>query len=198
MKLLTLSALLVCALMAQSDSPTSTLSLGDANVAYQNIYDPAGGTSTVYHCKARSIQNVQTLPTISAATNASPAVLTITAHAFDFQTVATTKPIITITGGTGNWAAINGTWTFTPTSANAGSIPVDSTTFGALTGTFVVTTRAPRTTGLYWSIIHTVTDGSGNTVWTGWAADPTRPNTSVGGSPSYSFACASRTLYSYQ
>jgi hypothetical protein len=191
--LLLASAALV---FAQSDSPVNTISAGDPNAGYQNIY-VFTGTNLIYHCKAASRQDTQTLPTISAATNANPVVLTITAHAFDYQALTTSTPTITITGGTGSWAGINGTWTFTPTGANTGTIPVDSTAFGALAGTFVVTSRAPRTTALKWSIIHYAYDASNNLIWSGWATDPTRGNASVG-SPAAEFACASRTTYGYQ
>ena len=161
-------------LWAQADSPVATISQGAANDGYQSIFVYASNNLT-YLCKARSTQNVlQTLPTISAATNANPAALTITAHGLDYQSLATSTPVITITGGTGNWVAINGTFIATPTGANTVTIPVDSTAFGALTGTFVVTTRAPRTTGLYWSITHYAYDASNNLIWIGWAVDPAK------------------------
>ena len=196
MKLLTLFALLVCALMAQSDSPVATISGGNANVGYQNIYVYVGSNLT-YQCRAASRQAVQTLPTISAATNANPVVLTITGHKLDYQSLTTSTPVITISGGTGSWSGINGTFVFTPTGANTGTIPVDSTAFGALAGTFVVTTRAPRTTLPKWSISHFAYDASNNLIWSGWATDPTLAPT-PGGSPSQSFACDLRAQYGYQ
>jgi hypothetical protein len=68
---------------------------------------------------------------ISAASNANPVSLTSTAHDL------ATGDRITISGGTGNWAAINGRFTVTRTGTNTFTIPVDSTTFRARTGTVV-------------------------------------------------------------
>lgn len=65
---------------------------------------------------------------ITAATNANPAVLTQAGHQF------VTGDQITISGATGNWKAINGVFPVTVTGANTYSIPVNSTTFGALAG----------------------------------------------------------------
>lgn len=73
--------------------------------------------------------------TITAATNAAAVVLTVVGHGLS------TGDGITISGGTGNWAAINGAWTITVTGANTFTIPIDSTTFGALTGTPVFPSR---------------------------------------------------------
>lgn len=196
MKLLLLLTISAVAVFAQPDSPVVTLSGADPAVGYQNIYTFLG-TNITYRCRAASRQDVQTLPTVSAWTNANPTVLTITGHAFDYQSAATTLPVITITGGTGGSTIINGTFVFTPTGANTGSIAVDATAGGALAGTFVVTTRAPRTTGKYWSIIRYIEDANGSTIWSGWATDPTKVPT-PGGSPGYSFACASRTSYGYE
>lgn len=68
---------------------------------------------------------------ISAASNASPVSLTSVAHGL------ITGDQVTISGGTGAWAAINGTFTVTVTSADTFTVPVDSTAFGALAGTIV-------------------------------------------------------------
>lgn len=68
------------------------------------------------------------LKAITAATNANPTVLTHTAHGL------TTGQSVTITGATGAWAAINGTWLIERVDANSFQIDVDSTAFGALAG----------------------------------------------------------------
>ena len=73
---------------------------------------------------------------ISAATNASPVVLTSTGHGLN------TGASVTISGATGSWTPINGTSTITKIDANSFSIPVDSTAFGALTGTVVFSGKA--------------------------------------------------------
>jgi hypothetical protein len=59
------------------------------------------------------------------------------------------------------------------------SVPVDSTAFGAVTGTLTYVTRAPRTTSPVWSVQKFVVDGSSNLIWSGW----------VGGTPSFTTTC---------
>lgn len=71
---------------------------------------------------------------ITAATAASPTVLTLTsAHGIP---VGQTWSVV-IQGGEGNWQGINGGWIATSVSANTLSIPVNATTFGSLTGSNV-------------------------------------------------------------
>lgn len=195
MKRVILLFALACVCFAQSDSPIVTTSLGLPNLGYQQILVYSGGLLG-YVCYAASTQNTQTVA-VSAASNANPVSFTATAHGFDYQSGATALPSVRITGGTGNWTAINGIWVATPTSANAFTIPVNSTAFGALTGTLVVTTRAPLTTSSAWAIQHLVYDGSSNLVSTGWASDTSKSDLQ-GGSPAFRFACASRANYSYQ
>jgi hypothetical protein len=65
---------------------------------------------------------------ITAATNANPVELTAAAHGL------ATGAHVTISGATGNWTAINGSWTVTVTGGGTFTIPVDSTSFGALAG----------------------------------------------------------------
>jgi hypothetical protein len=69
---------------------------------------------------------------ITAATNANPVELTLTSHGL------TNGETITISGATGAWAPINGTFTATVTGVNTFTIAVDSTAFGALTGTPII------------------------------------------------------------
>jgi hypothetical protein len=67
---------------------------------------------------------------VSAATNASSTALTVTGHGF-----AIGVPInLVFIGGTGNWAALNGSQTATPTDANTLTVAVNTTSFGGLTG----------------------------------------------------------------
>lgn len=73
---------------------------------------------------------------ISACTNATPTVCTSTAHGLGTPVVnqtATSYPM-TIVGATGNWTPLNGAQQATPIDANTFSIAVNSTGFGALTG----------------------------------------------------------------
>lgn len=73
---------------------------------------------------------------VSAATNANPVVFTTTTH------YLTSGQQVKITGGTGAWAAVNGTFAVTVISPTTFSIPVNSTAFGALAGSVVVTVPA--------------------------------------------------------
>jgi phage-related protein len=73
---------------------------------------------------------------INAVTNASPAVLTI--PGIGATSTVGTQLSGTLSGFTGSWAAANGAMTLTVVSANTVSIPVDSTSFGALSGTPVL------------------------------------------------------------
>lgn len=74
---------------------------------------------------------------VASATNANPVVFTITIpHYF------TSGQQVTISGGTGAWAPVNGTFTVTVITATTFSIPVDSTAFGAIAGTIIATVSA--------------------------------------------------------
>lgn len=68
---------------------------------------------------------------VTAATNAAAAVLTSTAHNFP----SGVTPTLTFSGFTGNWTPLNGAHLITVIDANTFSVAVNSTGFGALTGT---------------------------------------------------------------
>lgn len=174
MKALQICALSVClALTALAQqAPSVNQIAGSPPYGVQTIADYAGGSNLVYVGVALSDQARDNAVTVSAASNANPVSLTATAHGFNYQALATTTPVVCISGATLNWTSINGCFVATPTSANAFTIAVDSTTFGALTGTLVVTTRAPQTTKPVWSIFKNVYDAGGKWIWTGWAALP--------------------------
>lgn len=81
---------------------------------------------------------------ISAATNATPVVFTTTA-------APASGPVI-LSGFTGTWAVLNGPQTATNISGTTFSVPVDSTAFGAMTGTPLVTVTgspAPSASATY-------------------------------------------------
>ena len=137
----------------------------NTDVGYQYILIYTGNNLTTY-CKALSLQPTSQPISISAASNANPVSLTSTAHGFNSSAL----PLVTISGGTGNWTAINGTFTATITGANTFTIPVNSTAFGALAGTITFTTRAPRTNQSVWSVMQLAYDGSNNLTWKGWYA----------------------------
>ena len=75
---------------------------------------------------------------ITAATNADPVVCTSTAHGLS------TGGKITVVGGTGAWAALNGGWIVTRLGADTFSLPINSTAFGTLAGTVTFTGSSGR------------------------------------------------------
>lgn len=156
--------LLAASVSVMAQAPEVTISQSPPPTGYQLIYGYTGA-NLIYICYARSHQFQQSAQiSISAASNASAAVLTSASHGFDTHS----RPNITISGGTGNWTAINGTFVATIVNANTFSIPVDSTTFGALTGTIRFTTFAPRTNQQMWAVKQFSYDTSNNLVWSGW------------------------------
>ena len=126
------------------------------SAACTKLFTYDGSNNLLYVCAARSIQPTASRISISAASNASTVSLTSASHGFSTSQL----PIVTISGGTGNWTAINGTFTATITGANTLTIPVDSTSLGALAGTVVLDTFAPRTTQSIWSVAKMVYSGT--------------------------------------
>lgn len=119
---------------------------GSVSVNYAKSYvDPTGAIRNLYLDSSGNlwIENISAPFTISAATNANPAVLTATGN-----TIPTGASIL-LAGGTGNWTAANGKFIATVVSPGSTfSIPVNSTAFGALAGSlqvvaFVITQTTP-------------------------------------------------------
>ncbi|MCC6398821.1 MAG: hypothetical protein IT282_17545 [Bacteroidetes bacterium] len=138
------------------------------------------GANLIYLCQARSVQPQATKMTVASATTASPVVFTISGgHGFDLSSL----PTITLTGGTGNWTAVNITATATIINSTTLSIPVDSTSFGALAGTVVISTYAPLNTSSVWSVMKLVYSGD-NLIWTGFVGGSPGERNTCTGSPS--------------
>lgn len=142
-------ALLIMALAAYGQSEVRMAQKNpDTGYSYVMIND---GTNIVALCKAPSMQPTSPPISIASATNAAAVVFTVSAgHGFSYSPA--TRPTVTISGGTGSWTAVNGSFTATPINATTFSIPVDSSAFGALAGTVTFVTRAPRVTQPIWSI----------------------------------------------
>lgn len=85
---------------------------------------------------------------ISSATNANPVVFTTATNHY-----LTTGQRITISGATGSWVPVNGSFLVTIASATTFSIPVDSTGFGALTGTLIINGSLGMQAGTYSIVI---------------------------------------------
>lgn len=175
--------------LAQTPAPLQTLM----------YYD--GSSRLEYICSALATQVSPSTITVSTVSNASPASVSAASHGFDYQSGATIFPLVTVTGGTGNWAAFNGTWAVTPTSANAFTVAVDTSGFGAITGTLVFTTLSPRTTLGQWTITRYRYSAAGAiSIETARVAPGVGVSTPTGPSNTNSQICANRasTTMGYQ
>lgn len=173
--------LLLAALAVRAQTDV-TISQKNPNAGYQIIMGYSGSDLS-YVCKATSIQPTSPSIVIASATAASPIVFTVSGgHGFYVSTK--NLPSVTISGGTGNWAAVNGTFTATVINSTTFSIVTDGSAFGAVTGSLVFTTRAPRTTSRVWSVMSLGVDGSSNTDWIGWSAGTSAANQTCTGTPS--------------
>jgi len=198
-----------------SGAPTQVNISAPPLVPLTTLLDYGGGSNLVYRGWAMSAQGRHsTLSPIAAFSQAGPGVMTFTvAHGLNYDTAdskATAQPSVAISGGTGNWTAVNGIWIFQPTSATAGTLAsvvgglltqLDTSTFGAVTGTLVVNTLSPRTSDPVWSIQYFVYLSSGAQTWSGWPAQAlgagTPTNQLSGGSSASNFVWDKRTLYAY-
>jgi hypothetical protein len=133
------------------------------------LTDYGGGTTAIYAGMAYSRQPESTLPVTSVST-AAAAVVTSAAHGL------ATDNGVTISGATGDWAALNGTRAITVTGTNTFTIAVNSTGF---TGTFNgrIATTAPQTSKAQWQIDKYYYDVTGNLqIRTGHANGTTQAN----------------------
>jgi len=171
--------LLFATAMAAMAQPETRISQKNPDTAYQFILGYSGD-NVIYICKALSIQPTSTSVSVASISNASPAVFTVSGgHGF----YASSTPKITVSGGTGNWTAVNGVQTATIINSTTFSIPVDSSAFGAVAGTIVYTTRAPRTTDYVWSV-QSMSYSAANMIWSGWSNGTTSATSTCTGTPS--------------
>ena len=86
---------------------------------------------------------------LTAATNANPVQFTAVSNGLDpgknqgLGLPSSIGPQITISGGTGAWAAVNGTWPATKVDADHFTIPVNTTALGTVSGTLVASGAPP-------------------------------------------------------
>jgi len=149
------------------------ISQAPENAAFTQIFHFTG-TNLDYICTAQALQQPSQI-TITTASNANPVSFTATAHGIYYSASGVVaKPVIFISGASGGWASINGTFIATPTGANSFTIPIDSTAFGAWGAqSVVVTTKAALTTKAVWAVQSLVPDASGNTVFMAYRSDST-------------------------
>ena len=144
-----------------------TISQGPKITVYQKLLFYSG-TNLAYVCTALSGQGMQTSLNITTATNANPGVFTSTAHGFDL----TTNPRVTFATAPTGWSALTvGSWIVVPINANTFSLrgaetgtALDTSGFGAWSGTYAMKTYAPRTNQNVWQIEKFQYDGSNNLV----------------------------------
>jgi hypothetical protein len=135
-------------------------------VAATMVYDVAGGSNIVYQGESLSSQSSPTTLTVSAVSKANPAAITSTAHGL------LSDNLVTISGATGSWAALNGSRIITVTGANNFTVAVDSSGFsGSFDGS--ITTACPRTSAAVWAIMKNYYDVSSNLTRTAWAGGDT-------------------------
>lgn len=141
---------------AQDLGHTAIISDGPDLSGWQVFYTYVSGANTNV-CYALSTDNVRLkyIHAITGATAANPGVFTSTDL---FAAFPSGGPKITIVGGTGNWAAANGTWIAVFATQTTFSIyppgsstPLNTTTFGAVTGTLTFTTTAPALNNPVWA-----------------------------------------------
>lgn len=133
---------------------TTTFSIATDSTGFGTL----GGTvvfntsQLAYTCKGQSDSTARLSRTpiaISAMTVANPTVATSTAHGLALNS----RPQVTVSGATGaGWSAVNIATTATVVDANTFSIPVDTSALGAVGGSPVFVTSAPRLGITEWAV----------------------------------------------
>lgn len=164
--------------------PANQVTVTAVNSLTQVVLSSTGGSNPLQVGDLIAFGDTQD-QTISGASNANPCVLTVQAHNYPAGTALTPEGCITVSGGTGAWAAINGSWSSNGNGCGTGwaividsthiSIPVDSTGFGTFTATspkWVLKTKNNGGGHTQW-VVGKVTNISGNTVdYTWWGHQP--------------------------
>lgn len=157
-----ISILLATSLYAQTVGTAITASDGPPTDWHSKRYS-APSTDVLIICYARPRLSTITQTSISTA---ATAVVTVSGgHGLSLDSA----PNVTITGGTGLWAGINGFYKATVTGTTTFTIPVDSSLFSTVSGTIVITTRAPRENQAIWSVKKLKFDSTGNPKTELWA-----------------------------
>ncbi len=163
------------------------------------------GSNLTYVCTAKSTQPTAKTITVTAASNANPVSFSAAAHGLFYASTGPVLPVVRISGGTANWTVINGNWVATPTGTGTFTIPVDSTSLGALTGTLVVTTLSPRLTDAVWRVETFTYDATPSLIFHGFAVAaagagsvPVVGPGNVGPPDQFNQKCSDRATLAYQ
>lgn len=123
-----------------------------SNILYTGFDDQGagfvGGLLTATNCSNVTVNGFTVTPlyhSISATSNAAAAIITSVGHGL------TTGDVVFIKGGTGSWTPVNLSFVATALTANTFSIPLDTSGFGAVTGTltWASTGVSGETKGIY-------------------------------------------------
>lgn len=157
-----------------------TPSTGPPNESWTSLNDYDGSGNQTYAGLARSFQPTFTFASATISKAAAGSV-GYTAHGM------TSGQSVTISGASGDWAALNGTQQIvTVTGVNAFTIPVNTSGYsGSFDG--VVTTNAPRTNATCWSISQNYYSGTSLTR-NAWCNSTTSPIYAWDSRTTYAFA----------
>jgi hypothetical protein len=171
--------LAVCA-VAFAQAPVN-VSIGPPAQGYTQMISYTGTDPEYIGIAPSAVQRYRI--TVTTASNAAACVITAASHGLQNDNA------VTISGFTGGWAGANGTHKITVVDANSFSVPVNSAAFGPYGAQApTVTSTAPRTNALIWSLQRIYYTAGGSVERTAYA----------GGSSGADKAWSLRTTYSYQ
>lgn len=161
-----LAALLLSAalLIAQPTGTRTVVSDGPPSDLHTKFYLVVSNDQYICYAKQNAVQT-----TFAATSVTAGATTTITlsgGHGFALGS----SPVIVISGMTGSWAPLNGTWSAVVTSATQFTVAVNSAGFGAVTGTFSASTYANRGGSAIWAI-KKVAGAFSTLTFEGWAVN---------------------------
>ena len=198
MKKLVFIIALSVALVAQVPTP---IVQGNPNGATQTLFFYTGGGDLEYICEANSTAALTQLPTATGGTAANPIVITSTAHGIHYTATEVMNAVVYISGGTGDWAGINGAHRVTPTSANAFSIAVNGGAYAAFgSQSLTISSRSPRVTLPIWRVKRFQYSATGVLSTIAWSVSTTATNANnlAGGNSAFNSICANRSTLAYQ
>lgn len=169
-------------LLAQSGGTGVVTTDGPPRDWHTKVYTNTSGA--LYICYTKQDSQQTTLTSITPSSTSTTTTLTFgSAHGFSLRSY----PSITLSGMTGSWAALNGVHRATVVSSTVITVPINSSGFGAVTGTLSAVTKAARLTQPIWGVKVLFTSiSSGLPEFEGWAIN------------GFSNVCTDPTTLSYQ